>query len=145
MFKIIVGALTGLLFGLGMNISHMVEPQKVLNFLDVTRNWDPSLAFVMGGALLVFLPCYHLLIKPRSHAINGERLPEVVQAKLTPKLILGSMIFGIGWGMVGICPGPAVASLLRGDVAIYWFLLSMLLGHYGSQHISQYVRSRRNK
>ncbi|WP_227006635.1 DUF6691 family protein [Shewanella donghaensis] len=134
MFKILVGLITGLLFGLGMNISGMVNPYKVLNFLDVTGNWDGSLALVIGGALLVFLPSYHLFIKPRTHAINGDEIP-VPQQALTPKLIIGSIIFGIGWGMVGICPGPAVASLLRGESAIYWFMASMLLGHYASRKI----------
>ncbi|MEE1674739.1 YeeE/YedE family protein [Agarivorans aestuarii] len=135
MFKVVVGLITGLLFGLGMNVSQMVNPYKVLNFLDVSGNWDPSLAFVIGGALLVFVPFYHLLIKPRSHAVNGEAIQCSTLKTISPKLIIGSIIFGIGWGMVGICPGPAVASLLRGEAAIYWFLLSMLLGHYLSKRI----------
>ncbi|PMG31131.1 YeeE/YedE family protein [Shewanella sp. 10N.286.52.C2] len=140
MFKVLVGLITGLLFGLGMNISQMVNPYKVLNFLDVTGNWDGSLAFVIGGALLVFLPSYHFLIKPRTHAVNGDEMPTTPQG-LTPKLIIGSVIFGLGWGMVGICPGPAVASLLRGESAIYWFMASMLLGYYGSKKISWPMKS----
>lgn len=135
MFKVVVGLITGLLFGLGMNVSQMVNPYKVLNFLDVSGNWDASLAFVIGGALLVFVPFYHLLIKPRSHAVNGGPIQCSTLKTISPKLIIGSIIFGIGWGMVGICPGPAVASLLRGEAAIYWFLLSMLLGHYLSKRL----------
>ncbi|MDO6686569.1 MULTISPECIES: YeeE/YedE family protein [unclassified Agarivorans] len=135
MFKVLVGLLTGLLFGLGMNVSQMVNPYKVANFLDVTGHWDASLAFVIGGALLVFVPFYHLLIKPRSHAVNGEAIQCSTQKTLTPKLLIGAAIFGIGWGMVGICPGPAVASLLRGEAAIYWFLFSMMLGHYASKRV----------
>ncbi|WP_432455591.1 MULTISPECIES: DUF6691 family protein [unclassified Agarivorans] len=136
MYKVIVGLVTGLLFGLGMNISQMVDPNKVLNFLDIFGAWDPSLAFVIGGALLVFIPFYHLIIKPRRLAINGDeyRCVSVKQA-ITGRLVVGSVLFGIGWGMVGICPGPAVAGLLRGDMMIYWFIASMLFGHYASQWI----------
>ena len=134
MYKVIVGIITGLLFGLGMNISQMVDPNKVINFLDLAGNWDASLAFVIGGALLVFIPFYHFIIKPRSCAVNGDEYRCVSSKQaITKRLIIGSVIFGIGWGMVGICPGPAVASLLRGDVVIYWFFASMLLGHYASK------------
>ncbi|UPW18341.1 YeeE/YedE family protein [Agarivorans sp. TSD2052] len=136
MYKIVVGLITGLLFGLGMNISQMVDPNKVLNFLDVFGAWDASLAFVIGGALLVFIPFYHLVIKPRERAINGDEYHCVpTNQAITKRLMGGSILFGIGWGMVGICPGPAVASLLRGDSAIYWFIASMLIGHYASQFV----------
>lgn len=128
--RLFISLISGLLFGAGMIISGMVNPQKVIGFLDVTGNWDPSLAFVMMGALAVFTPAYHLVIKKRSNAINGEKLPEVSKAKVDSTLISGAIIFGIGWGLSGVCPGPAVASIAGGSSMILVFVVTMLIGMY---------------
>lgn len=128
MFKTVIALICGILFGCGMIISQMVDPAKVISFLNVSGNWDPSLAFVMGGALAVFTPCYHLLIKKRSHAVNGEKFSFTSNTKIDTKLIVGAAIFGTGWGLAGICPGPAVTSISGGSVTIAVFVLSMLVG-----------------
>ncbi|WP_394145107.1 DUF6691 family protein [Vibrio atypicus] len=124
----LVALLSGLLFGIGMAISGMIEPQKVIGFLDITGEWDPSLAFVMGGALLVFMPSYFLFIKPRQLSVSKETLPCATNLKVDARLISGSMIFGLGWGLAGICPGPVVTSLALGNAGIVLFFIAMMTG-----------------
>ncbi|MEH6451852.1 MAG: YeeE/YedE family protein [Psychromonas sp.] len=134
--QLLISLIAGLLFGAGMIISGMVNPQKVIGFLDITGNWDPSLAFVMMGALCVFTPGYHLIIKKRSNAVNGEKLPQPNTKKVDSTLISGAIIFGIGWGLSGVCPGPAVASIGGGSSMILVFVLSMLIGmFYAKQYL----------
>lgn len=128
MFKIVIALISGILFGTGMIISQMVDPLKVLSFLNISGNWDPSLAFVMGGALAVFTPCYHLLIKKRSQAVNREKFSWTNNTRIDGKLIFGAAIFGMGWGLAGICPGPAISSLGGGSLTIAAFVLSMIGG-----------------
>ena len=128
MLKIVIALVSGILFGCGMIISQMVDPLKVIGFLDISGNWDPSLAFVMGGALAVFTPCYHLLIKKRSYAVNGEKFSWTNNRKIDGKLISGAAIFGAGWGLAGICPGPAMSSIGGGSLTIVAFTLSMVSG-----------------
>ncbi|MBU2871786.1 YeeE/YedE family protein [Colwellia sp. E2M01] len=125
---IIVGLISGLLFGAGMIISGMVDPDKVIGFLDITGNWDPSLAFVMGGALMVFAPFYHLVIKNRKQAISGDKLTIPTNNNIDGTLIFGAIFFGIGWGLAGFCPGPAVASISGGSNIILAFILTMIAG-----------------
>lgn len=124
----LIAGISGLLFGAGMIISGMVDPNKVIGFLNVTGNWDPSLAFVMGGALLVFAPLYHLFIKPRKSALNGEQLTTLSKQKIDTHLLLGALFFGIGWGLAGFCPGPVMASLGSASATIWLFLASMIVG-----------------
>lgn len=128
MLKVIIGLISGILFGSGMIISNMVSPEKVIGFLNVTGDWDPSLAFVMGGALAVFTPIYHLVIKKRSNALNGEKFSWTSNTQIDPTLITGAAIFGAGWGVAGFCPGPAIASIGGGSTTIFVFVLSMLTG-----------------
>lgn len=120
--------LTGILFGVGLSISGMTNPTKVIGFLDVAGNWDPSLAFVMGGALLVFMPSYFFLIKPRTQALNGDTYCLARSSKLDRRLITGAVFFGLGWGLVGICPGPAIALLGTASANALFFILAMVLG-----------------
>ena len=127
-FTILVGLLSGILFGSGMIISGMVDPNKVLGFLDITGDWNISLAFVMGGALMVFAPFYLLVIKKREKAINGERLDSLNNPLIDRKLVVGSTAFGLGWGLAGFCPGPAVTSLSGGNLSVWVFMISMLVG-----------------
>ncbi|OEF27625.1 YeeE/YedE family protein [Vibrio rumoiensis] len=119
---------SGLLFGFGMVLSGMVDPDKVIGFLDVAGDWDPSLAFVMGGALLVFVPAYHLLIKPRQKPIDNSEFCIPNNKSIDKKLILGASLFGIGWGIAGVCPGPALASLSLMNTSLIAFVVSMLVG-----------------
>ncbi|EPP21997.1 YeeE/YedE family protein [Vibrio fluvialis] len=118
----------GLLFGLGMVISGMADPAKVLGFLDVVGDWDPSLMFVMGGALMVFMPAYFFLIKPKSKPVNAEKFCLATNQSLDSRLISGAAIFGIGWGLAGICPGPALSSLALGNPGVWIFFASMMVG-----------------
>jgi len=126
--RIIVGFISGALFGAGMIISGMVDPNKVIGFLNISGNWDPSLMFVMGGAITVFAPIYHLVIKKRSTAINGDQFAYSNNTKVDGNLIWGAIIFGAGWGLAGFCPGPALASMGGGTNIIFAFILSMLVG-----------------
>ena len=137
--KILISMIAGTLFGLGMIISDMINPAKVLAFLDITGNWDPSLAFVMGGALAVFTPIYHLVIKKRNTAVNGDAFSWTSNTQVDPTLISGAVIFGAGWGLAGFCPGPAITSLGSGTNIILAFILSMVVGMV---HAKQYLLGR---
>jgi uncharacterized membrane protein YedE/YeeE len=129
MMKLTLSALlAGLLFGAGLTISGMVDPVRVLGFLDITGDWDPTLAFVMAGGLCVYIPIYYLLVKPRNLSLLGEGIQIPINTKLDKKLLIGSSIFGIGWGMSGICPGPAISSISGGQVGIVYFVITMLVG-----------------
>ncbi|EKO3582219.1 YeeE/YedE family protein [Vibrio metschnikovii] len=119
---------TGLLFGLGMVISGMADPTKVIGFLDVAGAWDPSLMFVMGGALLVFMPAYFIVIKPKAKPLNASSFSLANNPHLDSRLISGAVIFGLGWGLAGICPGPAVSSLALGNRDVWVFFVAMLMG-----------------
>ncbi len=124
----IAALVSGILFGMGMAISGMIDPAKVIGFLDVAGQWDPSLAFVMGGALAVFLPSYFLIIKPRKQSVSGAEMCTPTNTKIDVRLLSGAAIFGLGWGLAGICPGPAVASLSFGNLSIVLFFVTMLAG-----------------
>jgi uncharacterized membrane protein YedE/YeeE len=117
----------GFIFGLGLAISGMMNPAKVIGFLDVAGSWDPTLAFVMGGALLVTVPAYRLILG-RGHPVlaGGFSLPS--NTRLDTPLILGSALFGVGWGLVGFCPGPAVAAVVTGLPAVLGFVAAMVAG-----------------
>lgn len=100
----------GIIFGIGLSLSHMIDPNKVLSFLDIFGNWDPSLIFVMLGALVVAFVSFKLILK-RPAPIWVESFHISRKSSVDKPLILGAAIFGIGWGMSGYCPGPAVAGL----------------------------------
>ncbi|MGR5061378.1 DUF6691 family protein [Photobacterium sp. DNB22_13_2] len=124
----LVALLTGLLFGLGMMISGMVDPHRVLGFLDIAGAWDPSLMFVMGGALAVFLPVYLLVIKKRSAPVCAETFEISNNKVIDKKLVGGAVLFGLGWGIAGICPGPAVTSTFGLNPSMLVFIVMMLIG-----------------
>ncbi|MBP8173139.1 MAG: YeeE/YedE family protein [Aeromonadaceae bacterium] len=123
-----ISLLSGTLFGVGLTLSGMVLPQKVQGFLDVAGNWDPSLALVMAGALLIFMPGYFLLVRPRQKSLLGEEFHLAKRSGIDLQLVAGSALFGVGWGLVGICPGPAIASLLVGGEKLLLFVVAMLAG-----------------
>ena len=117
----------GLLFGLGLTISQMVSPAKVLAFLDLAGAWDPSLALVMGGALAVAAAGFRLTLRrPGPLLADGFRLP--TKTAVDARLIGGAALFGIGWGLAGLCPGPALAGLAIGGREVLVFLASMAAG-----------------
>ena len=106
----IIALAVGLVFGLGLCISGMTEPTKVLGFLDLAGYWDPSLAFVMGGALAIAFVAFGLA-RGRRVALDGEPMQMPTARAVNPPLIVGSLIFGVGWGLAGICPGPAIVDV----------------------------------
>lgn len=126
--KNIIALFCGLIFGFGLTLAQMTDPQKVLNFLDIAGQWDPSLAFVMGGGLLVFGVGYVLLIKPRRHAWTGDDLPELPRSTIDAPLCIGALLFGVGWGVSGVCPGPAIANTTSFDPIMLGFIACMLVG-----------------
>lgn len=119
--------LIGVLFGLGLIISGMSNPQKILSFLDLAGNWDPSLMFVMGGAILVGLGGFYLVSK-RTEAFFGGALHIPTRRDISKPLVIGSLIFGMGWGIAGFCPGPAIVALGAGQLKALVFVLAMLAG-----------------
>jgi uncharacterized membrane protein YedE/YeeE len=125
--RIFVALLAGTLFGLGLAVSGMMNPAKVVGFLDVAGNWDPTLAFVMGGALLVTIPAFRLILgRPRPILADGFALPK--GTALDRRLLGGAALFGVGWGLSGFCPGPAVAALVTGLTPVFAFVAAMVAG-----------------
>jgi len=122
----------GLLFGIGLVISGMADPAKVLNFLDVFGTWDPSLAFVMGGAVLMTFAGYRLAWR-RRRPLLGERFHIPTKTDIDRRLLTGAALFGIGWGLGGFCPGPAFAALGLAQPGTLAFVPAMLLGMYAAR------------
>ena len=127
MLKMLVNLFAGTLFGLGLAISGMVNPQKVIGFLDLAGDWDPTLAFVMGGALLVATPAFRLILK-RPRPVLAEKFELPTNKDVDTRLLAGSALFGIGWGLAGFCPGPAVTALASGLVPVFAFVAAMVAG-----------------
>ncbi|MFT4582539.1 MAG: putative membrane protein YedE/YeeE [Gammaproteobacteria bacterium] len=129
MSRHIVALVTGVIFGLGLAISQMMNPEKVLGFLDIAGNWDPSLAFVMGGGVFVTLLTFRRVLRlPKP--LLGERFAVPDNDKIDKQLISGAVIFGLGWGAAGYCPGPAIAALATGSLEPVIFLAAFLVGNY---------------
>ncbi|TMG76657.1 MAG: YeeE/YedE family protein [Betaproteobacteria bacterium] len=119
----------GLLFGLGLAISQMVNPRKVLDFLDVAGNWDPSLVLVLGGAVGVAMLAFRFVLKRRQPIFDGEfHLPKTT--KVDRRLLVGSAIFGVGWGIGGYCPGPGIAALSAASVEALVFVAGLAFGSF---------------
>ncbi len=119
--------IAGLIFGLGLLLAGMANPSKVLGFLDLAGTWDPSLALVMAGAIAVALLPF-TLAKKRQQSLLGLPMQLPNKREIDRRLIGGSLLFGIGWGIAGICPGPAVAILLTGHWQVILFVAAMLIG-----------------
>lgn len=117
----------GLLFGMGLMLAGMTDPSKIIGFLDLAGAWDPSLAFVMGGAIVVGLGAFALVKRRTTSLLDGAmRLP--TSRDMDKRLVLGSVLFGAGWGLAGFCPGPAIVSLGAGNAKAAVFVLAMLAG-----------------
>ena len=124
---LVMSLVSGLLFGIGLTLSDMINPQRVLGFLDVAGSWDPTLAFVMGGALLVTFPAFHL-VKKFGKPVCAAQFQIPTNKVIDTKLVTGSAMFGIGWGLVGFCPGPAIAALVTLQADVFIFGGSLLVG-----------------
>lgn len=124
-----VALLCGIIFGAGLTLGQMTDPAKVLSFLDVTGNWDPSLIFVMLGALTVTMISFRKILKKPSPLLT-QRFVIASKTALDKPLILGSAIFGIGWGITGYCPGPSVAGLGLGNIEALIMVCSIYAGFW---------------
>jgi uncharacterized membrane protein YedE/YeeE len=124
---ILVALLSGLLFGVGLMVSGMANPAKVLGFLDLAGRWDPSLAFVMAGAIAIGSVAF-LLARRRATSLLGLPMQIPATRAVTARLVLGSAVFGVGWGIAGFCPGPALVALGAGSIKAWVFVAAMLGG-----------------
>ena len=132
----------GLLFGLGLMLSGMTDPGKVMGFLDLFGTWDPSLALAMGGAIMVGFFAFTVAKKRTSTFLGGAmRLP--TNMDMDKKLVIGSLLFGAGWGLAGFCPGPALVSMADGQPKALVFVLAMLVGMVGFELMDRLVHAPR--
>lgn len=127
MRHILPGLFAGLLFGAGLALSGMINPARVLGFLDVAGAWDPTLAFVLGGALLPSALSY-ALVRRMKRPVMAEEFCIPQNRTIEKRLLAGGAIFGIGWGLVGLCPGPAIAGLVLGKWEVWLFVAAMIAG-----------------
>jgi uncharacterized membrane protein YedE/YeeE len=123
----IAALVCGIVFGLGLAISEMINPARVIGFLDITGDWDFTLALVMGGALIVTVIGFPLITK-RSHPIFAEKFHLPTRSDIDSSLLGGAALFGIGWGIAGLCPGPAIAGLASLNPSIFLFVGAMIVG-----------------
>lgn len=138
---------SGLLFALGLGISGMTLPQKVIGFLDFAGpDWDPSLALVMASSAGVYM-IFYPLVQRLSHPLFDTRFHVPTRHDIDQPLIVGALIFGIGWGLVGFCPGPAVTALVSGQTPVFIFFVAMALGMFaeGSLDVASRIRTEENQ
>lgn len=127
MIRLLTAVASGLLFGAGLAVSGMMNPAKVIGFLDFAGDWDPTLAFVMAGALAVTVPAFRLA-KARPESLSGDPITLPGRRDIDARLVGGAALFGLGWGIAGFCPGPALAALSTGLPEVSAFALAMLAG-----------------
>lgn len=128
MIHALVAFVAGLIFAVGLGIAGMTDPQRVLGFLDVTGAWNPSLMLVMVGAILVYLAGYRGIVGRRARPIFGERFALPSARDVDRRLLAGAALFGVGWGLAGLCPGPALVSVVTTSSSILIFVATMLVG-----------------
>ncbi len=127
MRKAIVGFGTGVLFAGGLVVSQMTLPERIIGFLDFFGEWDPTLMFVMGGAIGVYLPIWWV-VRGRKAPVGGKVIPRKLRNDVDSRLLLGAGLFGIGWGMCGICPGPGIVLIGRPSLPTAVFILTVVAG-----------------
>lgn len=143
-FRIAAGLASGLLFGLGLVISGMSDPAKVLNFLDLFGSWDPSLAFVMAGAVAVTFVGYRLTLA-RSRPMFDQSFHLPTAKDLDPSLITGAAVFGLGWGLIGFCPGPAITAIPLFAEGTLVFVPAMIAGMWAARATPKLILHRWSK
>ena len=126
----VVSFLSGVLFSIGLGISGMTQPQKVISFLNVLGEWDPSLAFVMGAAVVSYFFINLWVQKSYKYPLLGGIFQNHTRKNMDSSLILGAILFGIGWGIAGYCPGPAIAAMGSWNTNAFFFVLSMGIGMF---------------
>lgn len=127
MLRVSSALLSGLVFGIGLAVSGMMDPEKVLGFLDLAGAWDPTLAFVMGGALVITTPVF-MVARRRAAPLLGDAFHIPSRQMIDKRLVIGSTLFGLGWGLVGFCPGPALSALSLGLTDVFIFAAAMIVG-----------------
>ncbi|MDL0433744.1 YeeE/YedE family protein [Marinobacter sp. TBZ242] len=132
--KALMGYLAGLMFGLGLAISGMTDPARVLGFLDIAGEWDPTLIFVLGGAVVTTFIGYRLVLR-RSSPLFGDAFQLPTKRELDGRLLGGATLFGIGWGLSGYCPGPAIASIAGLTAPLAAMLLAMIGGWWLARRV----------
>lgn len=125
--QILISFAVGLVFGIGLIVAGMTDPARVLGFLDLAGAWNPSLALVMGGAILVALPAFAVACQ-RQRTLLGAPLQLPTSTRIDRRLVFGALAFGVGWGLAGLCPGPALALLASGNGKVLLFVASMVAG-----------------
>ena len=126
-WRALVSLGSGLIFGAGLALSHMTDPERVLGFLDVTGHWDPRLLGVLGGAVTVTVLGFHRILRQTAPRLDHRfHLPP--NDRIDARLLLGAGLFGIGWGLAGYCPGPAIAALGSANSEVWWLVPAMVLG-----------------
>ena len=140
MKKNLAAMLAGLIFSLGLVFSGMTLPQKIIGFLDVFGKWDPTLCFVMIGAISVHFILYRIIMR-RSHPVLSTRWHLPHTKKITPRLVVGAASFGIGWGLAGYCPGPAITSLVSLQKGPFIFVFGMIFGMWMWDKLSRLYNS----
>ena len=125
----IISLVSGIIFGIGLVISGMTNPEKVIGFLSITHNWDASLIFVMGGGIITAGPFFYLM-RNRQTSSLGNQIDLPKKQKLDKKIIIGASLFGVGWGLGGLCPGPAISSLALLNINSIIFVFAMFIGFY---------------
>lgn len=125
----VISLLCGALFGFGLALSDMINPARVLSFLDISGDWDATLLFVMLGALTVTIPAYYFILQ-RKQPLLADSFDLPVNKEIDLSLIMGAILFGLGWGLIGLCPGPAISGLVLGLKEIWIFVAAMFVGFF---------------
>lgn len=135
--SLVLAGIAGLVFGAGLLISGMTQPAKVIGFLDVLGNWDPSLMFVMGGGVVVYMIAFRLIQARRHDPWFDVKFHLPTRRDLDAPLIIGSAVFGIGWGLGGLCPGPGIVAAASGSLTGIAFVVAMLAGMHLQHRTAQ--------
>jgi len=142
MLPIISSFVLGMLFALGLSVSEMINPARVIGFLDIAGRWDATLLFVMGGALVVTVPLFPWIQK-RGKSLLGAPIHLPTQTHVDASLVIGAAIFGVGWGLGGFCPGPAIASLASASPSVLFFVLAMVAGQWLAGRLASHWSARK--
>jgi uncharacterized protein len=136
MMLVLSAFLVGTLFGIGLALSQMTNPERVIGFLDIAGRWDPTLALVMAGALIVTLPGFYLVLR-RSRPVIERQFYLPTQSRIDRRLLFGATLFGAGWGLAGMCPGPALAALVTGQTGLFLFVGAMIAGQWLASRLTR--------
>ena len=139
--RLVLTYLIGLIFGVGISISGMANPAKVLNFFDIAGTWDPSLVFVMGGAVVVAFFGYRIVLRRPAPVLDAKfHLPD--NPRIDARLLGGSALFGIGWGIAGFCPGGALPALGTGQIDVFVFVAALIAGIFAAKGLMALTHAR---